>query len=278
VVVVVRDADTFARAVQQAVETVSPSQVQRRIEVAKQNSWETRIEQMSELIEKELTAARAVGGRWEESLRRLYRIARRRIVRIAAGALAAYLLLFYSPFIWLMAEPLRVVDQVRPADAIVVFGGGVGESGKAGGGYQERVRHAVDLYRADSAPRLIFSSGFAFAFQEAEVMRELAVGQGVPAPAIMLETKAASTFENVMFVRAILARHGWQRILLVSSPYHMRRAMLTWRKVAPGVQVLSSPVKQSQFYVRDRGASLEQIRGILHEYVAIVVYWWRGWI
>ena len=138
--------------------------------------------------------------------------------------------------------------------------------------------YGVDLYRADSAPRLIFSSGFAFAFQEAEVMRELAVGQGVPAPAIMLETKAASTFENVMFVREILARHGWQRILLVSSPYHMRRAILTWRKVAPGVQVVSSPVKQSQFYAHARGVSLEQIRGILHEYVAIVVYWWRGWI
>ena len=30
-------------------------------------------------------------------------------------------------------------DAAAPADAIVVFAGGVGESGKAGGGYQERV-------------------------------------------------------------------------------------------------------------------------------------------
>jgi hypothetical protein len=58
----------------------------------------------------------------------------------------------------------------------------------------------------------------------------------------------------------------------------MRRAILTWRKVDPDVQVIPAPVPQSQFYVRDRGASLEQIRGILHEYAAIVAYWWKGWV
>jgi len=38
------------------------------------------------------------------------------------------------------------------------------------------------------------------------------------------------------------------------------------------------PGLQSQFYSHDRGASLEQMRGLVHEYAAIVAYWWRGWI
>jgi hypothetical protein len=42
--------------------------------------------------------------------------------------------------------------------------------------------------------------------------------------------------------------------------------------------VIASPVAQSQFYAHDYGASLEQIRAITQEYVAIAVYWWRGWI
>jgi uncharacterized SAM-binding protein YcdF (DUF218 family) len=171
-----------------------------------------------------------------------------------------------------------VADAPRQADVIVVFAGGVGESGKAGGGYQERVKRAVELYRQGKASRMIFSSGYVFAFREAEVMSELAVAQGVPASAIILETKAANTYKNVAFVKEILRREQWRSILLVSSPYHMRRALLTWRKVAPEITVVPSPVPKSQFYAHDLGASLEQIRGILHEYLAIVAYWWHGWI
>jgi len=64
----------------------------------------------------------------------------------------------------------------------------------------------------------------------------------------------------------------------VSSPYHMRRALLTWHKAAPGIAAIAAPATASQFYAHDRGASLEQMRGIGQEYAAIVMYWWRGWI
>jgi uncharacterized SAM-binding protein YcdF (DUF218 family) len=166
-----------------------------------------------------------------------------------------------------------IAEPANPANEV-----GVGESGKAGGGYQERVKRAVDLFREGQAARMIFSTGYVFAFQEAEVMKELAVVHGVPASAIILETKAGNTYENVTAVREILERRGWRQILLVSSPYHMRRALLTWRKVAPAITVVPAPVSGSQFYSHKHGASLEQIRGILQEYAAIVVYWWRGWI
>jgi uncharacterized SAM-binding protein YcdF (DUF218 family) len=81
----------------------------------------------------------------------------------------------------------------------------------------------------------------------------------------------------VRLARDILSENGWRSILLVSSPYHMRRATLTWRRAAPAVHVIPTPVAQSQFYAAD-GSRLEQIRGILHEYAAIAAYWSRGWL
>lgn len=271
--------DQFVEATRAALKKPSPAEVARWIEVAKQNSWDARITRMSELVEERLAIRRAAGERWEESLRRLYRTARRKIARIAVGAVVAYLLFFYSPFVWFLAEPLRMAEPARSADAIVVFAGGVGESGKAGGGYQERVKQAVDLYKAGYATRIIFSSGYVFAFKEAEVMRTLADSLGVPEEAIITENQAGSTYENVAFVKEILGREGWKRVLLVSSPYHMRRAVWTWRKVAPEVEAIPAPVPHSQFYSpQGWGASLEQIRGILWEYLAIFAYWWKGWI
>jgi uncharacterized SAM-binding protein YcdF (DUF218 family) len=188
------------------------------------------------------------------------------------------IVLFYTPALWIAAMPLYEGTPPRPADAVVVFAGGVGESGRAGGGYQERVKQAVDLYSAGLAPRLVLSSGYVFAFQEADIMKSLAEANGVPADAILLEKQAANTYEHVAFVDRILEQQGWDTILLVSSPYHMRRALLTWKRVSPETTVIPAPVPSSQFYDHNWGASLEQARAILHEYGAIAWYWWKGWI
>ena len=272
------DAETFAAAVGASVGARTPAMVDRRVGVARQNSWQQRIARMTELIDKALTARGAAQGQWEVRLRRLYRTTRRRLAGAVVGVLGAYLLLFQTPLVWGLATPLRLSAPPQRVDAVVVFAGGVGESGKAGGGYQERVKHAVELYRAGFASHLVFSSGYAFAFREAEVMRDLAVTHGVPAAAITLETRAANTYENVVRSRDILMANRWPRILLVSSPYHMRRASLTWRRVAPEITVVPAPVPQSQFYQSAWGPSLEQVSAILHEYRALAYYRWKGWL
>jgi uncharacterized SAM-binding protein YcdF (DUF218 family)/glycosyltransferase involved in cell wall biosynthesis len=268
----------FADAIRRALQSDGDTEAERRIGVARVNSWPQRLEEMSALVEDALGKRERDGRGWEQRLRRLYRSARRRTVQSIAAVVVLYVLLFHTPVVWWMAEPLRQSEPPRPADAIVVFAGGVGESGQAGGGYQERVRQAVDLYLAGYAPRLIFSSGYVFAFREAEVMKALAVANGVPPEAIILEERAANTYENVQFVHRQLQQQNWRSVLLVSSPYHMRRALLTWERVAPEVEVVPVPVAQSQFYTHATGASLDQMRGILHEYAAIAAYWYRGWL
>ncbi len=278
IVGVAGNATQFAAAIQDAVRSPARGEFERRVEVARTNSWQARIAQMSALIEQAASVRAVADERWDVRLGRAYRAARRRTVSLAAAFLIAYLLIFQTPLVWLAAEPLKVAAEPKKADAIVVFAGGVGESGQAGGGYQERVKQAVDLYQQGYAPRMIFSSGFVFAFQEAEVMKSLAVANGVPPSAIVLETMAANTHGNVVLSNQILRARGWRTILLVSSPYHMRRALLTWRRAAPDVEVTPAPVPRSLFYTHERGASLDQIRGLVHEYAAIVAYWWRGWV
>lgn len=278
VIAVGKTAQEFAAAIEREAADAGAEPRQRRIAVAEQNGWARRLADMSALID-DAVATRGRDARgWEDRLRRLYTTARRRTAEGLIGAVALYLLLFQTPALWWAASPLLVTAPPQRAAAIVVFAGGVGESGKAGGGFQERVTQAVELYRAGYAPRLIFSSGYVFTLREAEVMKAVAVDNGVPADAILLEEAATNTHDNVRLTKQILDQHGWDRILLVSSPYHMRRATMTWQKLAPGIVVVPTPVPQSQFYTHDRGASLEQIRGILHEYLALADYWRRGWI
>ena len=79
-----------------------------------------------------------------------------------------------------------------------MFAGGVGESGKAGGGAQERVKQAVDLYKAGyCAVTWCSRPATSTAFAKPRVMRALAIDQGVPAVGIVLEQRAANTLSRM---------------------------------------------------------------------------------
>ena len=278
VVEIAGDARAFCGAIRAALNDSSPSQVERRMTVADANSWASRIAAMNRLVDEALVRRAATEPGWDETLRRVYWRTRSRVARVILALVAAYALIFETNLVWWAATPLKMTAPPTKADAIVVFAAGVGESGKAGGGAQERLKEAVDLYRGGYASYFVLSSGYVYSFHEAEVMRALAVDQGVPASSIVLEERATNTYQNVRFSDDILRDHRWKKILLVSSPYHMRRALMVWRKQAPDVDVVPTPPATSQFYDHARGATLDQVRGIVQEYVALFAYWRRGWL
>ena len=233
---------------------------------------------MGELIDEAIAKRAESDQRWEQALRRIYRRTRAHVTEAVVALAVVYAIVFYTNIVWRAAEPLRMSAPPVHADAIVVLAGGVGETGKAGGGSTERLNEAVELYRTGYAPYLVLSSGYVYSFKEAEEMRDRAVAQGVPVGAIALELRSTNTYQNVMFVDEILRDHKWRSILLVSSPYHMRRATMVWRKLAPEITVTPTPPPRSQFYDHSRGATFEQVRGILYEYLAILGYWKNGWV
>ena len=109
-------------------------------------------------------------------------------------------------------------------------------------------------------------------------MKLFAMSMGVPERDIILEEKANSVYENVVFSREILDKNKWRSVLLVSSVYNMRRAALVFNKCAEEIKVIYTPVDKNQFYDIKDGARLEQIKAIIHEYLGIVYYWVKGYI
>ncbi|MFH1888956.1 MAG: ElyC/SanA/YdcF family protein [Candidatus Omnitrophota bacterium] len=261
--------------------------MQRRIS-AGEHDWERRIEDMSGLMVKAMKERFNKSSDWQRRFLKFYRVARRKAMRIVAGVLLVYFIVFYTPLAWVAAGPLKISEPPESSDCIVVFAGGVGESGKAGQGYEERVQRAVELYKKGYARHIIFSSGYMYVYEEPLLMKALAVSLGVPAEAILIEDKAKNTYENVLFSERILRQNGWQKIILVTSPYHMRRASLVFEKNARDLRVIRVPPRKSIFYAGNdtnvsgikwwRDVNLEQIKGILHEYLSIIYYKWKGYI
>ena len=223
---------------------------------------------------------------WRERFSNFYRGSRKIIKRVFM-AVTAYFLIFYTPLIWLLAEPLRISQAPEKADCIVIFAGGVGESGRAMQGYEERVHYGVKLYKSGFSDHLVFSSGYKFYFNEPDIMKALAVSLGIPEENIIVEEKSSNTYKNVLFSKKILDQNKWHKILLVSAPYHMKRVALVTRKIAPDIDVVFTPVPNSSFYGHDvatikrpifKQLNATQLKSLIHECVAIIVYWFKGWV
>ena len=274
-----RDAAEFRQALDKALRDRNGEITLQRHRAVEANDWDARVQQIAALIHGAIQEKWSrQGQQWRQVFVDLARRSRRRAANILWPILIGYLVLFHTPAIWWMAEPLRVAEAPHPCDAIVAFAGGVGESGQAGQGYEERVEYAVSLYRQGYAPVLFFSSGFHYAFAEAQLMKTLAVSLRVPPAAIILEELASNTHDNVRFSAAFLRSRGYRSALVVSSPYNMRRATLVWRKEAPDIAATWVPIPYSHFFGDHRRVALKHLLAILHEYLGILYYWWKGWV
>lgn len=122
--------------------------------------------------------------------------------------------------------------KLEKSDAIVAI---------SGGETHERTAEAVDLYQANWADLIIFSGAARDqGTSNAEAMEKIAVESGVPEENILLEDKAQDTFDNAKYVRDLLAENNVKKIILVTSPYHQRRAFITFRRIlGPDVVIIN---------------------------------------
>ena len=105
-----------------------------------------------------------------------------------------------------------------------------------------RTVYAVLAERQTPFKKIVFSGGPAAegGVSASELMRDLAVSQGVDASLIELETKSSSTRENAIEVERLLHDEiGRARIVLLTSDFHMLRARLAFEKA--GVPVVPRP-------------------------------------
>ncbi|MDW8280292.1 MAG: YdcF family protein [Myxococcales bacterium] len=191
-------------------------------------------------------------------------------------------------------HPLAPAVQSPVADAIVVLGGGTtGRSAEqpeveisASGG---RLLHGLRLYQAGKAPLLILSGGgLGDGESEAEQMRTILREWGVPDRALLLEPRSRNTYENAVETVELAARHRLRRLLLVTSAFHMPRALALFRRQgrARGIDIVPSPTGRYTGHRRpfrllavlpDAGA-LANSTLALREQLGLAVYWLRGWL
>ena len=132
----------------------------------------------------------------------------------------------------------RNVRSDAQADAAVVLGAAVW-SADVSPVFRERINHGIDLYRKGKVRKLIFTGGQGNPGEptESAAAKKYALKNGVPAQDILIEEKSHTTFENILYAKQIADVEGIRRVLIISDPLHMKRAMA----IASDVGLVAEP-------------------------------------
>jgi uncharacterized SAM-binding protein YcdF (DUF218 family) len=159
---------------------------------------------------------------------------------------------------WLTSD-----DDPEKADAVVVLAGDF-----------SRPLYAADLYHEGYAPLIYFSNppvrrqtlllrraGIPMP-RHAEIFRRMLIQKGVPGQAIRIYGEnVISTAEEAEALARVLG-DAPVKLLLVTSPYHVRRAKLTFERALPNAEVLALGTAYEDFprkWWTDRDAAIDVV-------------------
>lgn len=144
---------------------------------------------------------------------------------------------------------LQHADKMPKADAIVVLSGVLTTIEGEGRLLTEwldpdRYFGGIALYKAGKAPKLIFTRGqlpwMENTIPEGEHLKLKAIEDGVPQNAILLTDIVENTEDEAIAISTLLGKFPDAKILLVTSAFHMPRALNVFQ--AQGLDIIPYPV------------------------------------
>ena len=193
-----------------------------------------------------------------------------------AGAIIIALVLFAIVFLpintWLM-NYLAISDSLEgDYDIAIVLGAGIQKQGSLTEMAQERVDHALVIYRESDLP-LFFSGGQTPAGVESMVMYSYAKAAGYNGPQY-IESESESTYQNAILSAEQLLEENIlsDTILLVTSPHHAKRALATFKKAMPQKELRISFPEQTVILDNTPWGKIKGFKSLIREFLALLFY------
>jgi vancomycin permeability regulator SanA len=134
------------------------------------------------------------------------------------------------------------VDDLKPADYIVVLGNKVNDDGNPSDRLRARLDKTVGLYQNNMAKKIIVTGGLGKeGYTEALVMKDYLVKQNIPTENVLVDSKGLDTFQSAVNTKNMLAGQLDKSIILVSQHFHLWRSENIFKKCGFTVVYTSHP-------------------------------------
>ena len=176
------------------------------------------------------------------------------MLRILKGGLRVLLALVLAGFIGACALMGFVyyqethLPQIVESDVIIVLGAQVKEDGTPSVALERRLTAALESYQEKAQTIIVCGAqGGNEPRAEGDVMRDWLLARGVPEADVVAETASFNTRENLQNARAIMQERGLTQALVVTSDYHVARALVLCRQAGISATGKGSPSKPEYF-------------------------------
>jgi uncharacterized SAM-binding protein YcdF (DUF218 family) len=207
-------------------------------------------------------------------------LTKRKFAKLIAFSFALFVyLLSIEPIKDVLYKPLEEAYPVpsKPeGDAIVILGGGAYNTGILKEDSTKRLLTGFVLHKQTDLPIILSGGASIGVLPEAEVMKGLLLTLGVNKSKIHTDVNSRDTAENAQEVKKFCERLGCKRVVLVTSAYHMRRAVLSFQKA--GLEVVPYPtdfkrdMKYNLYSLLPKMGVFADSYKALREYLGLVWY------
>jgi|SRR5579863_8043969 len=188
------------------------------------------------------------------SLRSAVRTRRIRSAVLKLGMLCVVLLVFgFAGFIWLLPSGQVALDS--NADGIVVLTGGT-----------SRISDALELLASGRGKRLLIT-GVNPGTTTGDIAHEVVNYANMLSCCVDLDYSALNTYGNAIQARRWALEHGFHSLIVVTSAYHMPRALAELAHQLPDALLIPYPVVSDRLRIEPWWSNGDTTRLVLSEYL-----------
>lgn len=190
-------------------------------------------------------------------------------LRTCFDKLEACILTQTDPLYKSVYDSLVISKAPEQADAIFVFGSP----------NDLRIRKAIDLFKDKFADKIVISGHGPFyashTQSEAERMAAVAIEEGIPRAALLLESQAITIPDNVKRALDLFEKIEFKptKLLIVASPFVLRRCEMDWYKFTPwDIEVIPIASGSLSYDLTREGwtTTSRGVRVVLNEYAKLI--------
>jgi uncharacterized SAM-binding protein YcdF (DUF218 family) len=192
-----------------------------------------------------------------------------------------WLAIAFTPLVPKLLRPLLRSDTPVPADAIYVLSASVQPDDEPSASSMARALRGLELLGQKLAPHLLVSELPAPAGSYLRYVKsDAAKLGGFDEKSIESIGTVGNTHDEAVRVAALFRERGYKRLLLVSSPTHLRRAAAAFERAGVPI-VIAVPAMETQADLERLDLPDDRLLAfhlVAHEWVGLFVYRLRGWI